>query len=91
MQNRHIIKSYCINIIHISGKGVVFMGNYFNNQDKWWFTIVDDHIRVTTDHGTHFHTLNLDNVTCGDMRDHSDRTMGDAHRAARHEWKKTKL
>lgn len=63
------------------------MGNYFDNQDNWSWTVTDNSISVTTDHGDHTHTLDLNNATFGDMLDHSGQTMGDAHRAADHDYK----
>lgn len=63
------------------------MSNYFDNQTSWNWNITNDSITVTTDHGDHTHTLDLNNATFGDMLDHGDKTMGDAHRAASHDYK----
>lgn len=63
------------------------MSNYFDNQSNWSWNITDKDISVTTDHGDHSHTLDLNHVTFGDMLDHGDKTMGDAHRAADHDKK----
>ena len=63
------------------------MSNYFDNQDRWSWNVTEDSISVTTDHGDHTHTLDLNNATFGDMLDYGDRTMGDAHRAASHDYK----
>lgn len=63
------------------------MSNYFDNQTSWNWTVTNDSISVTTDHGNHTHTLDLNNATFGDMLDYGDQTMGDAHRAASHDYK----
>lgn len=63
------------------------MSNYFDNQSRWSWTVTDKNISVTTDHGDHTHTLNLNDVTFGDMLERGDQVMGDAHRAAEHDYK----
>lgn len=63
------------------------MSNYFDNQGRWSWTVTDDSISVITDHGNHTHTVDLNNVTLGDMIDNCNQTMGDAHRDANHDHK----
>ncbi len=63
------------------------MANYFDNQEKWSWQISDKTALVTTDHGTHTHTLDVTNVPIGEMVDHTGQVMGDAHRAASHDFK----
>ena len=63
------------------------MSNYFDNQDKWSWHISDHEVLVTTDHGDHTHTLDVTDVPVGDMADHTGQVMGDAHRAASHDYK----
>ena len=63
------------------------MSNYFDNQSRWSWTVTDNSISVTTDHGDHTHTLDLNKVTFGDMLERSGQVMGDAHRAAGHDYK----
>ena len=63
------------------------MSNYFDNQSSWSWNVTGDSISVTTDHGSHTHTLDLNNVTFGDMCDNCGQTMGDAHRDASHDYK----
>ena len=70
-----------------SFKGGYTMSNYFDNQSNWSWTVTNNSISVTTDHGDHTHTLDLNNATFGDMLDNGDKTMGDAHRAASHDKK----
>ena len=61
------------------------MGNYFDNQDRWSWTVTDDNISITTDHGSHTRTLDLNKSTLGDFTDNGGKTLGDAHRAASHD------
>lgn len=63
------------------------MSNYFDNQDKWSWQISDKEVLVTTDHGDHTHTMDVTNVPIGEMVDHTGQVMGDAHRAASHDFK----
>lgn len=63
------------------------MANYFDNQEKWSWQISDKEVLVTTDHGNHTHTLDVTDVPIGDMVDHTGQVMGDAHRAASHDFK----
>lgn len=65
------------------------MSNYFDNQDKWSWQVNDDGVKVFTDHGDHTHTVDVSNVPIGEMVDNTGKTMGDAHRAASHDFKKT--
>ena len=62
------------------------MSNYFDNQDKWSWQISDKEVLVTTDHGDHTHTMDVTNVPIGEMVDHMGQVMGDAHRAASHDF-----
>ena len=63
------------------------MANYFDNQDKWSWQVSDKEVLVTTDHGNHTHTLEVTNVPIGEMVDNTGQVMGDAHRAASHDFK----
>lgn len=63
------------------------MSNYFDNQRKWAWTVSDGQVEVTTDHGTHTHTLDLNKTTIGDIAKNTGQVMGDAHRAASHDFK----
>lgn len=63
------------------------MSNYFDNQSKWAWDISKDHVLVTTDHGDHTHTLEITNVPIGEMVDNTGKVMGEAHRAASHDFK----
>ena len=63
------------------------MANYFDNQEKWSWQISDKAALVTTDHGTHTHTVDVTDVPIGEMVDHTGQVMGDAHRAASHDFK----
>ena len=63
------------------------MANYFDNQEKWSWKISENEVLVTTDHGNHTHTLEVTNVPIGEMADNTGQVMGDAHRAASHDYK----
>lgn len=63
------------------------MANYFDNQSKWSWQVSDNKVLVTTDHGSHTHTMDVTNVPIGEMADHTGQVMGDAHRAATHDFK----
>lgn len=63
------------------------MANYFDNQDKWSWQISDKEVLVTTDHGDHTHTMEVTNVPIGEMVENTGQVMGDAHRAASHDFK----
>lgn len=63
------------------------MANYFDNQDKWSWKISDKEVLVTTDHGDHTHTMEVTNVPIGEMVENTGQVMGDAHRAASHDFK----
>lgn len=63
------------------------MANYFDNQEKWSWKISENEVLVTTDHGNHTHTLEVTNVPIGEMVDNTGQVMGDAHRAASHDYK----
>lgn len=70
------------------------MSNYFDNQKRWSWTCDGKSVKVETDHGDHTHSVDITNVTIGDMcdkdksgKDKSDKIMGDAHRAASHDKK----
>lgn len=63
------------------------MGSYFDNQSKWSWNVSDGKAQLTTDHGTHTHTLDVSNVSVGEMNDNTGKVMGDAHRAASHDYK----
>lgn len=61
------------------------MSNYFDNQDRWSWTVTDDSVTVETDHGTHTHSVDITQATINDMYENTGRTMGDAHRSASHD------
>lgn len=63
------------------------MANYFDNQTSWSWNVTADKAEVITDHGTHTHTLDLTEVSVGDLVDNTGQVMGDAHRAASHDFK----
>ena len=47
------------------------MSNYFDNQKKWAWTVTNEKATITTDHGTHTHTLDLTNVPIGELADNN--------------------
>lgn len=63
------------------------MSNYFDNQANWSWNVSDSFVKIETDHGSHTHTIDITNATIGDMYDNLGQTMGDAHRAADHNYK----
>lgn len=63
------------------------MANYFDNQKSWSWNVTGDKAEVITDHGTHTHTLDLTEVSVGELADNTGQVMGDAHRAASHDFK----
>lgn len=66
------------------------MSNYFDNQSTWSWHIDKDHVTVTTEHTQpkpHSHTLDVTNVPIGEMVDNPGKVMGQAHRAASHDYK----
>jgi len=66
------------------------MSNYFDNQSTWNWNIDKDHVTVTTEHThpkPHSHTLDITNVPIGEMVDNPGKVMGQAHRAASHDYK----
>lgn len=65
------------------------MSNYFDNQSKWSWDISEKGVFVTTDHGNHTHTLEVTNVPVEEMVDNTGKVMGEAHRAASHDFKET--
>ena len=62
------------------------MSNYFDNQKKWAWNVTNEKATITTDHGTHTHTLDLTNVPIGELADNTGQVMGDAHREAAHDF-----
>ena len=63
------------------------MSNYFDNQTSWEWNVSKDKAVVVTDHGTHTHTINLTDVSIGDLSENTGKTLGDAHRSAPHDFK----
>lgn len=66
------------------------MSNYFDNQTNWSWNIDKNNVTVTTEHSQpkpHSHTLDITNVPIGEMVDNPGEIMGDAHRAASHDYK----
>lgn len=66
------------------------MANYFDNQKNWSWKVTDKSVQITTDHGSHTHTLDLTNVPIGNLSTNCGQTMGDAHRRAEHDYKNKK-
>lgn len=63
------------------------MSNYFDNQAKWSWQVSEKTVLVTTDHGSHTHTMDVTNVPMDEMVEHSGKVMGDAHRSVPHDFK----
>lgn len=63
------------------------MSNYFDNQNVWAWAVEDGKVHVMTDHGDHTHTLDITDAPIGKMATDSGKVMGDAHRAAPHDFK----
>ena len=63
------------------------MANYFDNQTSWEWKVDDGKVEVTTDHGDHIHTLDVTQIAVGNMAANTGQVMGDAHRAAPHDYK----
>lgn len=63
------------------------MSNYFDNQSNWHWTVSSNRVTVTTDHGDHTHTLDLTSTPIGELSTHIGKVMGEAHRAASHDFK----
>ena len=63
------------------------MSNYLDNQGSWSWNVTKDSATITTDHGSHTHTLNLSNISIGDIVSNPGKTLGDAHREATHDYK----
>ena len=69
------------------------MSNYFDNQPNWAWSIHDGKAFITTDHGSHSHTLDVSKASIGELADpkSSGKVLGDAHRAATHDKKTPNL
>lgn len=67
------------------------MSNYFDNQSQWSWRISEEGVFVTTDHGNHTHTLEVTNISIGEMANQTGEVMGKAHRAAPHDYKDLKI
>ena len=68
------------------------MPNYFDNQKRGWeWRVTDSKAEVTTDHGTHTHTLDLSNVTIGEMSENTGKTIGTRHMIIRQQRRPTHL
>ncbi len=63
------------------------MSNYFDNQQKWSWDIDKNHVVVTTDHGSHTHSLEVTRIPIGDMVANTGQVMGDIHRSVPHDFK----
>lgn len=65
------------------------MGDYFDNESNanasW--NVTGDKVEYVVDHGDHTHSLDLTNVTIGEMYENTNQVMGDAHREASHDYK----
>lgn len=69
------------------------MSNYFDNQTKWSWKNDGERVIVTTEHNhpkVHSHTMDITNVSIGEMIDNPGKVMGEAHRAVPHEYKENK-
>lgn len=67
------------------------MSNYFDNQSSYSWKVSQDSVLVTTDHGDHTHTLDITNVPIGEIVDNTGKVMGEAHRAASHDYKASNI
>lgn len=63
------------------------MSQYFDNQKNWEWHVTEEKAEVVTDHGTHTHTLDLSKVSVGEISENTGKVLGDAHRAAPHDFK----
>lgn len=63
------------------------MSNYFDNQSKWAWDIDKDRVVVTTDHGSHTHSLEVTRIPIGDMVANTGQVMGNIHRSVPHDFK----
>lgn len=63
------------------------MSHYLDNQTSWEWHVDSKKAVVVTDHGTHTHTLDLTDVSVGELSDNPGKVLGDAHRAAPHDFK----
>lgn len=66
------------------------MSNYFDNQNKWSWEIDGEKVIVTTEHAQpkpHSHTMDVTNVSIGEMADNPGKVMGEAHRSVTHDYK----
>ena len=63
------------------------MSQYFDNQKSWEWHVTEEKAEVVTDHGTHTHTLDLSKVSVGEISENTGKVLGDAHRAAPHDFK----
>ncbi|MBR3517877.1 MAG: hypothetical protein IKO10_16365 [Lachnospiraceae bacterium] len=65
------------------------MSDYFDNESNanasW--NVTDDKVEYVVDHGDHTHSLDLTSVTLEEMYENTNQVMGDAHRAASHDYK----
>ncbi|MCD8146020.1 MAG: hypothetical protein LUD84_01875 [Clostridiales bacterium] len=65
------------------------MSNYFDNQSNWSWNVSDGKAEVVTHHTNpkpHSHTLDVTNVSIGEMMENPGNVMGEAHRAASHDY-----
>lgn len=72
-------------ILYLEGK--IIYEQFFDNQSKWAWDIDKDHVVVTTDHGSHTHSLNVTKIPIGDMVTKTGKIMGDLHRSVPHDFK----
>ena len=63
------------------------MSNYFDNQEKYSWNVSTDGALVITDHGDHTHTLDITDISIGELVNNTGQVMGEAHRAASHDYK----
>lgn len=63
------------------------MSNYFDNQKNWNWDIDKNHVVVTTDHGSHTHSLEVTRIPIGDMVANTGQVMGNIHRSVPHDFK----
>ena len=63
------------------------MGDYLENNKKWEWKVSDDKAIIEVDHGDHYHNLDVSQIPASEFKDNANQYLGDAHRAAGHDWK----
>lgn len=52
------------------------MSNYFDNQEKYSWNVSTDGALVITDHGDHTHTLDITDISIGELVNNTGQVMG---------------